>query len=87
MACCTGDMGGMMAGMWIVGLLWVGVAVAAIVVVSRAFGRHRSDHVPMDTAMSALRERYARGDIDESDYQTRATVLRGIARHDQDTQN
>jgi len=71
----TGDMAGMMTGMWIFGLLWVAVAIAAIVVVYLTMSR-RTDHLPTDTALNALRERYARGEIDAVEYQARSSVLR-----------
>ena len=69
----TGDVGGVMADMWVFGRFWVGVAISAIVVVYFAVAR-RSDNAPIDTALNALRERYARGEIDDAEYQVGSFV-------------
>lgn len=78
----------MMSGMWFMMLFWlllIGVGVA--LVVWAISGRQRSgpgSHQPTeDTAISTLRERFARGDIDETDYRERRRTLEGDrpARH------
>ncbi len=70
---CCGGMGGMMAWGWIVGVLLIGLLVA--VIVYALTGRGRAS--PSTDAMSVLRERYARGEIDQTEYDQRARVLRG----------
>jgi putative membrane protein len=68
-------MGGMMAWGWLVGLLVIALLVGLIVY---ALSGRRGAGVSSD-AMSVLRERYARGEIDETEYDRRARVLRGEA--------
>ncbi|MGH9174251.1 MAG: SHOCT domain-containing protein [Vicinamibacterales bacterium] len=83
MACCggeMGDMGGMMAGMWVFGIVWLIVVVAALVVAFRLIGRAISERRPAaddghDTALGTLRERFARGEIDAAEYEERRRVL------------
>jgi len=66
-------MGWMMAWGWLVGVLVIGLLVAAVVY---ALTGRRSPG-PSTDAMSVLRERYARGEIDQTEYDQRAQVLRG----------
>jgi len=54
-------------------LLFIGLWVAVLVVVSRRW-RWRQPDRPI--AESVLAERYARGEIDESEYRERRAVLR-----------
>ena len=70
---CCGGMGWMMAWGWILGLVLIGLLVALIVY---ALAGRRSPTSSTD-AMSVLRERYARGEIDQTEYDQRARVLRG----------
>jgi len=76
--------GGMWIG-WIVGLLvmvlfW-GLVIAAIVLGIRWLiradrrGSHEGPAAP--DALEVLRQRYARGEIDEAEYERRRAVLRG----------
>jgi putative membrane protein len=41
------------------------------------FGRRRRRHLPRRSGETVLAERYARGEIDEPEYQQRRRVLRG----------
>lgn len=66
-------MGWMMAWGWIVGVLMIGLLVALVVY---ALSGRRSVS-PSTDAMSVLRERYARGEIDQTEYDQRTRVLRG----------
>jgi len=68
-------MGWMMAWGWLVGVLVIALLVGLIVY---AITGRRGLGVSGD-AMSVLRERYARGEIDATDYDQRARVLRGEA--------
>ena len=70
---CCGGMGWMMAWGWIAGILLIALVVALIVY---ALSGRRSPTPSID-AMSVLRERFARGEIDQTEYDQRARVLRG----------
>lgn len=67
--CC----GGMMAWGWIVGILLIAGVVALIVY---ALTGRRGTSTSSD-ALGILRERFARGEIDQAEYDERARVLRG----------
>ena len=74
---------GMGWGGWLVMLLGMvvfwGLVVWAVVVLSRDAGSDNawpSHHDPLDT----LDERFARGEIDETEYRARADVLRAVHR-------
>ena len=74
--------GGMMGGMWIMGLFWLLLIGGGIALVVWAIsGRQRSGsgayQTTEDSALSALRERFARGDIDETEYRERRRTLDG----------
>lgn len=77
MMCAEGMMGG---GMFLVGLLWfllIAAGVALVVwAVARSLGLRRgvSDD-SNDSALSTLRERFARGEIDEAEYWDRRRAL------------
>lgn len=66
---------GTMAGGWIFALLILGVLVALLVF---ALTGQRAASASTD-ALDVLRERFARGEIDRTEYEERATVLRGQA--------
>ena len=70
---CCGGMGWMMVGGWLVGILLIALLVALIV---HAVSGRRSVSPPTD-AMAVLRERFARGEIDQTEYDQRARVLKG----------
>lgn len=70
--------------MWLFGLLWfllIGGGIALVVwAIARGTGSNRHiQYGDSDRALAALRERFARGDIDEVEYQQRRRVL---ASHD-----
>lgn len=77
----TGCGGDMMSGwMWFGGLFWFlliagGIALIVWVVARGASGG--TDTVPRadDRALSTLRERFARGEIDEAEYRQRRQAL------------
>jgi len=68
------------AGVAIIVLFW-GLVVAAIVLavrwLIRADRRGRSEGPANPDALEILRQRYARGEIDEAEYERRRQVLRG----------
>ncbi len=72
--------GHMLGWMWLWGLLWFAVVAGGIALVIWALsrglsgGRCASGPAP-DRALEALRERFARGEIDEADYLARRRVL------------
>ncbi|MGH2797815.1 MAG: SHOCT domain-containing protein [Thermoleophilaceae bacterium] len=66
---------GMMACGWLFTILIVGLLVALLVFVLT--GRRAASG--SGDALGVLRERYARGEIDRSEYEERAAVLRGAA--------
>lgn len=70
----------MMAGMWLMGLLWLVTVAAGIGLVVWAILRARSGsqygaHGSDDTALAALRNRFASGEIEETEYRERRAVL------------
>ncbi len=72
----------MMSGMWFMGLFWlllIGVGIALVVwAISRQQRSGSATHQMTDnTALSTLRERFARGDIDETEYRERRRTLEG----------
>ena len=69
-----------MAGVAIIVLFW-GLVIAAIVLgirwLIRADRRGRAEGPATPDALEILRQRYARGEIDEAEYERRRQVLRG----------
>lgn len=68
-------------GMWIVMILGMivfwSVVVGGVVLLVRHFGGHRNAAAPVrSSAEDALRERYARGEIDEEEFVKRLAVLK-----------
>jgi putative membrane protein len=61
--------------MWIVGLLWMVALVAIPVAVIYWLVGGRTDEEAGDGALTVLRERYARGEIDDEEYETRRATL------------
>jgi putative membrane protein len=61
--------------MWIVGLLWMVALVAIPVAVIYWLVGGRPDEEAGDGALTVLRERYARGEIDDEEYETRRATL------------
>lgn len=78
-----GMMGGCMAGMGLMGLLGLVLLaglVAGLVYLARGFGRGGQtltvgDGGGEDRALTLLRERYARGEIDHAEYEQRRLAL------------
>jgi putative membrane protein len=78
-----GGMGGCMAGMGmmgLLGLLLLAGLVAGLVYLARGFGRGRQtvtagDGAGEDHALTVLRERYARGEVDHEEYERRRVAL------------
>ena len=75
---CDGDM--MMGGMMLGGLLWFlliagGIALIVWVIARGAGSGTRSGPRDDDRARSTLRERFARGEIDEAEYRQRRQAL------------
>lgn len=71
---------GTMAGMWLMGLLWLLVVGGGIGLVAWAIFRRPSGDRPggqrnQDAALTALRQRFATGEIDETEYRARREVL------------
>jgi putative membrane protein len=74
------DDGGMMGGMWLAGLFWllvIGGGIALVVwAILRGTGSGGSrDGGQADRSLDILRERYARGEIDESEYREMRRTL------------
>ena len=73
--------GGGWAGMvsyWVMHLLWWALLIAAVVLLVRwesADRRHRRGME--DSALAILRERYARGEIDQKEFDERMRFLKG----------
>ncbi len=70
---------GMIGGMWMM-LLWIGLIVAGIALVvwtisRRGGGDERMPQDHEDRALRTLRERFARGEIDEAEYRERRQLL------------
>lgn len=61
--------------MWIVGLLWMVALVAIPVAVIYWLVGGRAAGQTDDSALTVLRERYARGEIDDEEYEARRAVL------------
>jgi len=71
-----GDMGGWgMAFGGIMMLFWVVAIVALVVFLVRWFGKNTNEASNGD-AMALLDQRYARGEIETSDYKERQQILR-----------
>jgi putative membrane protein len=79
------EFGGGMPILWLVGVLIIvlfwALVIAAIVLAIRWLiradrrGSHEGPATP--DALEILRQRYARGEIDEAEYERRKTVLKG----------
>jgi putative membrane protein len=79
------EFGGGMPILWLVGVLIIvlfwALVIAAIVLAIRWLiradrrGSHEGPATP--DALEILRQRYARGEIDEAEYERRQTVLKG----------
>ena len=77
MTCCNGDM---MGGMWFAGLFWLlviaaGIALVAWILVRAIRSGGPTDSGQEDRSLTILRERFARGEISESDYHEQRRIL------------
>lgn len=57
--------------MW---LFWI-LIIVAIVLLIRSFVGNNSAHTPPDSAMDILKKRFARGEIDEEEFEKRRSKL------------
>jgi putative membrane protein len=73
-----GDMSGWgFALMGISAVVFWGLVIVGIVLLVRYFGRSRQPPTAARTSEQLLAERFARGEIDKSEYQARLATLRG----------
>jgi putative membrane protein len=72
-------MDGMGGWMWLAGFVWLAIILAGIALViwavTRALSARDGSVSAGDPALSALRERFARGEIDETEYAERRRTL------------
>ena len=59
------------------GLVTLALVIGAAVLAVRWFGGNASSSSTEDAALKTLRERFARGDIDEQEYNQRKQILNG----------
>lgn len=57
-------------------LLWLLVLIASIGIIVHLLTRHNDDSTNGDQALEVLRRRYARGEIEEDEFEERASRLR-----------
>ena len=72
-------MWGFGGGMWLWGLLWMGVLFAVLALTARAvfdWGRDGQQSQTDRSPREVLRERYARGDLDDDEFERRRETLR-----------
>ena len=70
----------MMAGMWLMGILWLAIVGGGIGLIVWVILRGRSvdrygPRGSEDVALAALRNRFANGEIDETEYRERREIL------------
>jgi putative membrane protein len=76
-----GGWGGMGGWMWLAGFIWLALILGGIALVvwavSRGLGARggSGSGSDRDPALGALRERFARGEIDETEYRERRRTL------------
>ncbi len=63
-------------------LLWIALIFLVIRFVSRGRGPWRGGHASVDRARDILAERYARGEIEAEEFQTRSQTLRDLRRQE-----
>jgi putative membrane protein len=81
-ACCGGMDGGMMNGMmgwmfiWpLVGLVLIAALVVLSILLVRRFWNRVGERSPKDSALDVLRDRFARGELDREEFESRRQVL------------
>jgi putative membrane protein len=76
-----GGWGGMMLGGGLAMVIFWGGIILLVVLLARWFGgagsAHQSANPPRQTALEILQERYARGEIDKTEYEERRKTLTG----------
>lgn len=76
-----GGWGGMMVGGSLTMVIFWGGIILLVVLLARWFGgsgpAHQSASPPRQTALEILQERYARGEIDKTEYEERRKTLAG----------
>jgi putative membrane protein len=75
-----GGWGGMMVGGGLTMLIFWGGIILLVVLLVRWFGggaAHQPANPPRQTALEILQERYARGEIDRTEYEERRKTLAG----------
>lgn len=71
-----GQMAGWGWGMMVFGLLWMGLLIGLpVYLVYWLATRTHSESQPEDSALAVLREQYARGEIDDEEYERRRDGL------------
>ena len=65
----------MMVTMAVFGLLVLGAIVTGIVFLTRTLSRQDTGHAQENRAVGILEERFARGDIDREEYESRRHLL------------
>jgi putative membrane protein len=67
-----------MAWYWVMHLLWWALVIAAVILLVRWGSAERRDRRGgEDSAVAILRERYARGEIDQKEFDERMRFLKG----------
>jgi len=70
------DHDGMLAGGGMMWLLWLVLIIVIVVIVRSFFTSAKSaDHSANDSPLTILEQRYARGEIDEEEFQHRRKLL------------
>lgn len=66
-------------GGWFMGpvmmVFFIAILVGAVVLVARALGWHSGTGASQDRSLAILRERFARGEIDQAEYEARRKAL------------
>jgi putative membrane protein len=65
----------MMGGIWILWIVLVGLIIWGVRVSIQQAGRRDSESNVRKSALDILRERYARGEIDEEEFESRKRAL------------
>jgi len=72
--------GNMMGWMWLGGVIWftliaAGIGLVVWAIVRGMSGGQQVRHAGEDRALASLRDRFARGEIDEAEFQRRRRIL------------
>ncbi len=77
-----GGPGGFWIGGPVIFLLWIAIIFLVVRFVSRGRGPWRGEPASTDHARDILAERYARGEIEAEEFQTRSQTLQDLRRHE-----